>query len=135
MVDIGDGVPSKEWDFPSDLVARLFVGFLSGDAVRVDDERAFLALADMSVKLGCLFEGHPDRSREVLRHGARPQRENVDSTVRLPVVPEWASNPSCCVFCIPRPNPRPDSFFQVADDLIGNLGVDVLLFGSLHWFS
>src|SRR5208283_1299219 len=59
----------------------------------------------------------------------------VDSTVRLPVVAEWARNPSCGMFGVPRPNPRPHTFFQVADDLIGNPGVDVLLFGSLHCLS
>jgi hypothetical protein len=36
------------------------------------------------------------------------------------------------MFGIPRPNPRPHAFFQVADDLVGNPGVDALLFGSLH---
>src|SRR4029077_13672111 len=96
-----------------DFVARLFVGFLSRDTVRVDNERASLALADMSVKLLGLFESHPDRSREGLRHGARPQRENVDSTVRPPVVAEWARNPCGRPFSVPRPNPRPDAFFQV----------------------
>jgi hypothetical protein len=49
-------------------------------------------------------------------------------------VAEWARNPSCRMFGIPRPNPRPDSFFQVADDLVCNPGVDVLLFDSLHCF-
>src|ERR1035441_5463087 len=47
LLDIENGIPLKEWDFPVDFVARLFVGFLSRDAVRVDDERAFLALADV----------------------------------------------------------------------------------------
>jgi hypothetical protein len=135
LLDIEDGVPLKEWDFPVDFVASLFVGLPPRDAVRVDDERAFLALANVGVKLRCLFEGHPDGRREVLRHGARPQRENVDSAVRLPIVAEWARNPSCCMFGIPRSNPRPDTFFQVADDLVGNPDVDVLFFGSLHCFS
>ena len=135
LLDIENGVPLKEWDFPVDFVARLFVGLLSRDAVRVDDERAFLALADMRVKLHGLFEGHPDGRREVLRYGACPQGENVDSAVRLSVMAEWARNPSCCMFGIPRSNPRPDTFFQVADDLVGNPGVDILLFGSLHCFS
>jgi hypothetical protein len=58
--------PYEKWDFPVDFVAGLFVGLLSRDAVCVDDERAFLALADLSVKLHGLFEGHPDGSREVL---------------------------------------------------------------------
>jgi hypothetical protein len=132
LLDIENGVPPKEWDFPVDFIARLFVGFLSRDAVGVDDERAFLAFADTGVQLRCLSEGHPDGSREGLRHGARPQRENVDSTVRLPVVAEWAGNPSCRMLGVPRPNPRPDAFFQVADDLVGNPSVEVLLFGSLH---
>jgi hypothetical protein len=39
------------------------------------------------------------------------------------------------MFGVPRLNPRPDTFFQVADDLVGNPGVDVLLFGLLHCFS
>ena len=50
-----DGVPLKEWDFPVDFVARLFVGFLSRDAVRVDDEGTLLAPADMGVKLQSLL--------------------------------------------------------------------------------
>ena len=66
---------------------------------------------------------------------ALAQRENVDSAVRLPIVAEWAGNPPCCMFGIPWPNPRPHAFFQVADDLVGNPGVNVLLFGSLHCFS
>jgi hypothetical protein len=44
----------------------------------------------VSIKLGSLFEGHPDRSREVLNHGAGPQRQYIDATVRLPVVAERA---------------------------------------------
>ena len=48
---------------------------------------------------------------------------------------EWARNPSCCVFGVPRPNPRSHAFFQVGDDLVGNPGVDVLLFGSLQCLS
>ncbi len=134
LLDIENGVPLEKRDFPVDFVASLFVGFLSRDAVCVDDERAFLALADVGVKLRCLSEGHPDGSREVLCHGARPQRENVDSAVGLPIVAEWARNPSGRMFGVPRPNPRPDTFLQVADDLVGNPGVDVLLFGSLHCF-
>src|SRR5208337_5227425 len=58
-----------------------------------------------------------------------------DSAVRLPVVAEWARNPSGCMFGVPRPNPRPHAFFQVADNLAGNPGVDVLLFDSLHCVS
>src|SRR5258708_2461734 len=135
LLDVENGIALEKRDFPVDFVASLFVGFLSRDAVRVDDERAFLSLADVSVKLRCLSEGHPDGSREVLRHGARPRRENVDSTVGLPTVAEWAGNPSCCMFGIPRPNPGSDAFFQVADDLVGDPGVDVLLFGSLHCVS
>jgi hypothetical protein len=65
------------------------------------------------------------------RNDQFPARE---SAVGLPIVAEWAGNPSCRMFGVPRPNPRPDSFFQVADDLVGNPGVDVLLFGSLHCF-
>jgi hypothetical protein len=57
---IENGVALKEWDFPVDFVAGLLVGFLSRDAVCVDDKRAFLAFADVSVKLACVFEGHPD---------------------------------------------------------------------------
>jgi hypothetical protein len=98
-------------------------------------EFVVFGVADVGVKLQGLFEGHPDGSREVLYHGACPQRENVDSAVRLPVVEEWSRNPSCCMFGVPRPNPRPHAFFQVADDLVGNPGVDVLLFGSLHCLS
>src|SRR5260370_36153512 len=98
LLDIENGVPLKEWDFPVDFVAILFVDLLSRDAVRVDDERAFLALADVGVKLQGLFEGHPDGSREVLHHGACPQRENVDSAVGLPVVAEWSRDPSCRMF-------------------------------------
>src|SRR5271165_309362 len=135
LLDVENGVPLKEWDFPVDFVARLFVGFFSLDAVCVDDKRAFLALADVGVKFRCLSKGHPDGRREVLGHGACPQRENVDSAVRLPVVPEWARNPSGCMLGVPRSNPRPHAFFQVADDLVGNPGVDVLLFGSLHCLS
>jgi len=135
LLDVENGVPLKEWDFPVDFVARLFVGFFSLDAVCVDDKRAFLALADVRVKFRCLFKRHPDGRREVLRHGTCPQRENVDSAVGLPIVPEWARNPSRCMLGVPRPNPRPHAFFQVADDLVGNPGVDVLLFGSLHCVS
>jgi hypothetical protein len=43
LFDVENGVPLKEWDFPVDFVARLFVGFFSRDAVCVDDKRAFLA--------------------------------------------------------------------------------------------
>src|SRR5271166_3531898 len=135
LLHIENRVPLEKRDFPVDFVARLFVGFFSLDAICVDDKRALLALADVGVKFRCLFEGHPDGSREGLCHGACPQRENVDSAVRLPVVAEWARNPSCRMFGVPRPNPRPHAFFQVADDLVGNPGVDVLLFGSLHCFS
>src|SRR6266496_2308989 len=56
LLDVENGVSLEEWDFPVDFVASLFVGFLSGDAVRVDDERAFLALANMGVKLHGLFD-------------------------------------------------------------------------------
>ena len=55
LLDIENGVSLKEWDFPVDFVASFFVGFLSRDAVRVDDNRTLLALADVSVKLRCLF--------------------------------------------------------------------------------
>jgi hypothetical protein len=41
----------------------------------VDDKRAFLTLLDVGVKLQRLFEGHPDGSREVLRHRACLKRE------------------------------------------------------------
>ena len=51
LLDVENGVPLKKRDFPVDFVARLFVGLLSRDAVRVDDKRAFLALADVGVKL------------------------------------------------------------------------------------
>src|SRR5207248_6872438 len=97
LLDVENGVPLKEWDFPVDFVASLFVGFFSLDAVCVDDKRAFLALADVRVMLRCLFKGHPDGRREVLRHRACPQRENIDSAVGLPVVAERARNPSCCM--------------------------------------
>jgi hypothetical protein len=56
------------------------------------------------------------------------------SAVGLPIVAKWAGNPCCRMFGVPRPNPRLDSFFQVADDLVGSPVVDVLLFGSLHCF-
>jgi len=127
LLDVENGVSLEKRDFPVDFVAGLFVGLFSRDAVCVDDERAFLALADLSVKLRGLFEGHPDGSREVLHHGAGPQRENIDSAIGLPVVAQRTCNPSCRMFGIPQPNPRPDAFFQVADDLVGNPGVDVLL--------
>src|SRR5271166_346783 len=135
LLHIENRVSLEKRDFPVDFVASLFVGFFSLDAICVDDKGAFLALADVGVKLQCLFEGHPYGSRKILRHRACPQRENVDAAVGLPVVPEWARNPSCCMFGVPRPNPRPHAFFQVAHDLVGNPGVDVLLFGSLHCFS
>ena len=135
LLDVENRVPLKEWDFPVDFVASLFVGFFSRDAVRVDDKRAFLAFADVGVKFRCLFKGHPDGRREVLRHGACPERENIDSAVGLPVVAERARNPSGCMLGVPRPNPRPDAVFQVADDLVGDPRVDVLLFASLHCFS
>jgi hypothetical protein len=39
------------------------------------------------------------------------------------------------MFGIPRLYPGPHAFFQVADDLVGDPGVTVLLFASLHCFS
>jgi hypothetical protein len=102
LFDVENGIALEKWDFHFDFVAGLFVGLLSCNAVRVDDERAFLALANMSVELHGLFESHPDGSREVLRHGACPQRKNVDSAVGLAIVAE-ARNPSCCMLGVPRP--------------------------------
>lgn len=102
LFDVENGIALEKWDFHFDFVAGLFVGLLSRNAVRVDDERAFLALANMSVELHGLFESHPDGSREVLCHGACPQRKNVDSAVGLAIVAE-ARNPSCCMLGVPRP--------------------------------
>ena len=48
LLDVENGVSLEKRDFPVDFVASLFVGFLTRDAVRVDDQRAFLALADVA---------------------------------------------------------------------------------------
>ena len=62
-------------------------------------------------------------------------RENVDSAAGLFFVADWSRDPSGCIPGVSGPNPRPDAFFRVADDLVGNPAVNVLLFGSLHCLS
>src|SRR5271165_97512 len=135
LLDIEDDVALQKRDLAVDFVACLVVSLLACDVVHVHNQRAFLALADMGIQLRGLFEGHPDRSREVLRHRTGPQREHVDSTVGLTVVAKRTSDPSCRVFGVPRPDPGPHTLFQVADDLVGDPAVDVLLFLVPHCLS
>src|ERR1700722_4892998 len=47
------------------------------------------------VRVRCLFEGHPDGRREVLRM-AVARRENIDSAIRFAFVALWTRNSSCC---------------------------------------
>jgi hypothetical protein len=89
----------------------------------------------VSIKLGGLPEGYPDRSCEVLCHGAGPQREYIDPAVGLSVVAEGPRDSSSRVFSIPGLDPRSHTALEVAHDLIRDSSVDVLLFNSLHNFS
>jgi hypothetical protein len=53
-------------DVARDLDPGVRVGLVARDAIRIDDGRACLALADVGVKLDGLAVGHPDRCREWL---------------------------------------------------------------------
>ena len=90
LLDVEDGVALHEGDLALDLLAGVVVlGF--GDGVRVDDERAFLALADMGVELGRLLEGHPHRRREALLDRRGPQHQDVDARIGHAVVAQGAA--------------------------------------------
>ena len=67
LLDVEDGVTLHVRDFPLDILAGLLVVLGARDAVGVDHERAFLALADVRVEFERLAEGHPDGGREILR--------------------------------------------------------------------
>ena len=103
------------------------VGLRARDAVRIDDGRAFLALADVGAKFDGLAVGHPDRCGEALHAGRHPQRQNVDAGVGLAVVTQRSRNAPGGVFGVPGPDPRRHVVFESGDDLRGDPGVDVLL--------
>src|SRR5450830_767241 len=73
LLDVKDAVTLQEVDVALDLGAAAGIGLGARDAVRVDDGRGFLALADVSAKLGRLAVCHPDRRGEALRRGRSPQ--------------------------------------------------------------
>jgi hypothetical protein len=83
-IDVEHGVTLEEVDIARDFDAA--VGLVARDAVRIDDERAFLALADVGAKFDGLAVGHPDRCGEALHAGRSPQRQNVDAGLGLAVM-------------------------------------------------
>ena len=117
-----------------DFDAAVGVGLVARDAVRIDDGRAFLALADVGAKFDGLAVGHPDRCGEALHAGRHPQRQNVDAGVGLAVVTQRSRNAPSRVFAVPGPDPRPHAVFEGGDDLRGDTRVDVLL-GRLFGLS
>jgi len=54
-----------------------------GDLVGIDDKRAFLALAHLSAKLGCLPVGEPQRAAIASLHCRSPQHQHIDATIGL----------------------------------------------------
>ena len=114
-------------DVARDFDAAVGVGLVARDAVRIDDGRAFLALANVGAKLDSLTVGHPDRCGEALHAGRRPQRQNVDAGVGLAVVTQRSRDAPGGVFGVPGPDPRPYAVFEGGDDLRGDAGVHVLL--------
>src|ERR1700733_8646629 len=125
LFNIEYGVTLEERDFTLDLVAGLFIGLFASDRISIDHKRSLLSLAYASVKLGRLLEGHPDWSREVLRHGAGPQRQHIDPAVGISVVAEGARDSPSRVFSVPGLEPRSYTAFELAHDLIRDSGIDV----------
>src|SRR5208282_5687877 len=109
-----------------DIGAAVGVGLVARDAVRVNDGRAFLALADVAAEFRRLAVGHPDRCGEALLGGGSPQREDVDAGVRLAVVTQRSRDASGGVLGIPGPDPWSHAGFEGGDNLARDAGVDVL---------
>lgn len=78
LLDVEDGIALHVMDFALGLVA-LVILFGARDGIRIDHQRALLALPDVGVKLGSLAEGHPDRGGKALRDGLRPKHQDVDA--------------------------------------------------------
>ena len=102
------------------------------DAVGVNHERTFFALADVGIKFEGLAERHPDRGGEILDRRGHPERENVDSAIGLAVVPERARNPAGGVLGVPWFDPGPYALLKVGHDLAGDARANVLTFCFLH---
>jgi hypothetical protein len=112
LLGVEHAVALEERDFALDILAGLSLTLRARDRVGVDHEAALFALAGMRVQLKRLFERHPDRRRETLLHGRRPEHEDVDPGVRLPGVAQGPRDLSCRVLGIPMLSPRPDALFQ-----------------------
>jgi len=98
------------------------------DAVGVDDERAFFALADVRVEFKGLAKGHPDGRGEILDRRGHPERENIYSAIGLAVVPQRAGNPAGGVFGVPWFHPGAHTLCEVGHDLSRDACVNVLTF-------
>jgi hypothetical protein len=55
-----------------------------------------------------------------------PEQKDIHAAVRRAVVTQWFADASGWWFPVPRLHPRADTLLQVADDALGNLGVNVL---------
>jgi len=130
LFDVEDAVILHVRDLALDILAGLVVVLGARDAVGIDDERAFLAFADVRVEFKGLTKGHPDGRGEILDRRGHPERENVDSAIGLAVVPQRAGNPAGGVFGVPWFHPRAHALFEVGHDLGGDARVNVLTFCS-----
>ena len=129
LLDVEHGVTLHELDLALHLFA-LVVGLRLGHAIGKDHEGPLLALAHMRFEVPGLPEGHPERGAVALGHRRTPQQQDIDATVRRPVVTAGYSNSAFRTASLPRLQPGTNARFQVGDDAIGHAGVNVAAGGS-----
>ena len=126
LLDVENRVALHEGNIALGFLAGSVVGFGARDLGGINDQAALLAFADMGVQFKRLLEGHPVRRGVSLRHGGRPQHHDIDSPVGNAVGAQRPRDAACGVFGVPRLEPRADALFQLADDLVGDLGINIL---------
>ncbi len=129
LLDIEDGVAFQERDGAFFVCAGFGVGLGARDGIRVDDQLALLALADMRSHLGGLLVGHPDRRAVSAIHRGGPEHQDVDAVVGLAVMPQRACDAPGGVLSVPRLHPGPHALFEVGDDPVRDPAVDIFAFG------
>lgn len=130
LLGIEDGIAFEERNFPLGLLT-LSIGLGAGDAVGIDDQFAAFALLDVAAQFKRLFEGRPDRAGITLLDGGRPQHDDVDAFVVNAVVTQRASDAPGGVVGVPRLHPWPHSLFEIGNDAICDLGVNVSEFAHV----
>ena len=124
LFGVEDGIAFEEGDSVLFLLT-VIVCLAAGEGVGVDDERSFLAAADLAAQLGRLAVGHPQRGDEVLAKGGKPQQQDIDTPIGYGIEAERSRHLAGGVSGVPGLHPGTHAGFQLGDDLSGDAGINV----------